>query len=72
VQHLAHVDAHPGPEQGGHEPVFPEHIHIEGEDRLLKRAEREDQYRLLLDGLFAAVIVSVPLLIAAIAVLQLI
>jgi hypothetical protein len=53
-------------------PVFPEHIHIEGEDRLLKRTEHEDQYRLVLDGLFAAVVVSVLSLVAAIAVLMLI
>jgi hypothetical protein len=52
--------------------VFPEHIHIEGEDQLLKRAEREDQYRFLFDGLYATVIVSVLALIAAIAVLLLI
>jgi len=53
-------------------PIFPEHIHVQGEARLLQRAEREDQYRHLFDALFAAVVAGVVLLIAAIAVLMLI
>jgi hypothetical protein len=50
--------------------VFPEHIHVVGEDSLLKRAERADQYRFLFDSLFAAVFAAILLLIAAIAVLM--
>jgi hypothetical protein len=51
-------------------PVFPERIHIEGEDTLLRRAARSDQYRHLIDGLLALLIVGGMLLIAAILVLM--
>ena len=51
-------------------PVLPEHIHIEGEDSLLTRAEHVDQYRHLFDGLYAVAIVSFLALVAAIAALQ--
>jgi hypothetical protein len=51
-------------------PVFPEHIHIEGEDTLLRRAARGDQYRHLIDGLLALIMVGGVLLIVAILVLM--
>ncbi|HET8537979.1 MAG TPA: hypothetical protein VFL73_12460 [Solirubrobacteraceae bacterium] len=52
--------------------VFPEHIHIENEDRLLKRAETADRYRHMMDELLGAFMIAAVVLIAAIAALALI
>lgn len=51
-------------------PVFPEHIHIDREDALLRRAAHANHYRHLIDGLLAVLMVSGVLLIAAIVVLM--
>ena len=49
--------------------VLPEHLHVEGEDSLLRHATHAHRYRIEMDVLVGASIVCVALLIAAIAVL---
>lgn len=51
--------------------VFPEHIHVESEDRLLKRAVMADRYRHMMDELLGAFMIAAVVLIAAIVTLAL-
>jgi hypothetical protein len=53
-------------------PIFPEHLHIEGEDNRFRHVERDPRYQLLLDGYVAALIASVVIFIVAITVLMMI
>lgn len=51
--------------------MFPEHIHIEGEDRLLRRAASTDQYRHLMDEFLGVALLGGLVVIAAIVALAL-
>lgn len=51
-------------------PIVPEHLHIEGEDALLRRAAAAPHYRHVIDALLAVLIVAGVFLIAAILVLM--
>jgi hypothetical protein len=52
-------------------PIFPEHVHLDSEDKLLRHAERDARYRFLLDGYLIALIISVAIFMIAVVALVL-
>jgi hypothetical protein len=52
-------------------PIFPEHIHLDSEDALLRHVERDRRYRFLLDGYLFALITGGALFVIAVVALML-
>lgn len=46
-------------------PIFPEHLHLDSEDTLLRHVERDARYRFLLAGYLVALIAGVALFVIA-------